>query len=310
MSEHQKVLISIVGPTAIGKTTLAIKIAQHFQTEIISADSRQFFKEMNIGTAKPNLNELAQAKHHFVGSHTIHHDFNVGDYEKAAIAKIETLFQQYDILVLVGGSGLYVNAVLFGFDELPKADEDLRNSLNLQFANEGIESLQNQLKELDPIYYQEVDIQNPQRIIRALEVCISTGKPFSSFRKTKPKNRSFQSIVIGLDMEREKLYERINLRVDQMIAEGLAAEATSLKDYQHLNALKTVGYSEIFQYLNGHLTLSEAIDKIKQNTRNFAKRQLTWFRKNQDVFWFNPNNENEILQTIQHQVDLNAQRKS
>jgi tRNA dimethylallyltransferase len=310
LSEHQKVLISIVGPTAIGKTTLAIKIAQHFQTEIISADSRQFFKEITIGTAKPNAVELAQAKHHFIDSHSIHDDFNVGDYEKAAIAEIETLFQQHDVLVLVGGSGLYVNAVLFGFDELPKADEALRNSLNLQFANEGIGSLQNQLKELDPIYYQEVDILNPQRIIRALEVCISTGKPFSSFRKTEPKNRSFQSIVIGLDLDREKLYERINLRVDQMIAEGLVAEVTSLKDYQYLNALKTVGYSEIFQYLNGQLSLPASIDKIKQNTRNFAKRQLTWFRKNQEVNWFNPLQEIEILQTIQHQIDLNDQRKS
>ena len=310
MSERQKILISIVGPTAIGKTTLAIKVAQHLQTEIISADSRQFYKEMSIGTAKPNADELAQAKHYFIDSHSIHDEFNVGDYEKSAIAKIEDLFKQHDILVLVGGSGLYVNAILFGFDELPKADEALRTSLNQQFANEGIESLQNQLKTLDPIYYQEVDIQNPQRIIRALEVCISTGKPFSSFRKTAPKNRSFQSIVIGLDMEREKLYERINLRVDQMIAEGLVAEATSLKDYQHLNALKTVGYSEIFQYLNSHLALPEAIDKIKQNTRNFAKRQLTWFRKNQEVNWFEPNQEIEILQTIQHQIDLIDQRKS
>jgi tRNA dimethylallyltransferase len=310
LSERQKTLISIVGPTAIGKTTLAIKIAEHFDTEIISADSRQFFKEMTIGTAKPNQIELAQAKHHFIDSHSIHDDFNVGDYEKAAIDKIETLFQQHDVLVLVGGSGLYVNAVLFGFDELPKADEALRTSLNLQFANEGIESLQSQLKTLDPNYYQEVDIQNPQRIIRALEVCISTGKPFSSFRKTTPKNRFFQSIMIGLDLDREKLYERINLRVDQMIAEGLVAEVTSLKDYQHLNALKTVGYSEIFQYLNDQLSLPAAIDKIKQNTRNFAKRQLTWFRKNQEVNWFNPHQEIEILQTIQHQIDLNDQRKS
>jgi tRNA dimethylallyltransferase len=309
LSERQKILISIVGPTAIGKTTLAIKVAQHFQTEIISADSRQFYKEMSIGTAKPNAGELAQAKHHFIDSHFIHDNFNVGDYEKTAIAKIEDLFKQHDVLVLVGGSGLYINAVLFGFDELPKADEALRTSLNQQFANEGIESLQNQLEKLDPIYYKEVDIQNPQRIIRALEVCISTGKPFSSFRKTEPKNRSFQSIVIGLDMEREKLYERVNLRVDQMIAEGLVEEATSLKAFQDLNALKTVGYSEIFQYLNGYLTLSEAIDKIKQNTRNFAKRQLTWFRKNQDVNWFEPNQEIEILQTIQHQLDLNYPKK-
>ena len=310
MIKKQKTLIVIAGPTAIGKTALAIAIAKHYQTEIISADSRQFFKEMTIGTAKPNPEELAQAKHHFIDSHSILQEFNVGSYEKQAIEKIENLFHQYDVLVMVGGSGLYINAVLFGFDELPKADEGLRNQLNQQLELEGIEKLQIQLQELDPAYYNQVDIHNPQRIIRALEVCISTGKPFSSFRKTEAKKRSFESIIIGLNTEREKLYERINLRVDQMISNGLVEEVTELKEYKNLNALKTVGYSEIINYLEGNWTLTEAIEKIKQNTRNFAKRQLTWFRKYTEIHWFEPENSQAIIKDLDLLVDLSSQKKS
>ena len=304
MSNKPKTLITIAGPTAIGKTALAIEVARHYQTEIISADSRQFFKEMSIGTAKPNAQELAEAPHHFVNSHSIHDTFTVGDFEKQAIQKIEELFQKYDVLVMVGGSGLYINAVLYGFDELPKADEELRNQLNQQLAYQGIEPIQKQLKELDPMYYQEVDIQNPQRIIRALEVCISSGKPFSSFRKTESKKRSFNSIIIGLDMEREKLYNRINQRVDLMMQEGLLAEVKSLQEFQHLNALKTVGYSEILNYLNGEWTLDFAIDKIKQNTRNFAKRQLTWFRKNEGIVWFKPSEKEVVFSFLKDKVTI------
>lgn len=304
MSNKPKTLITIAGPTAIGKTALAIEVARHYQTEIISADSRQFFKEMSIGTAKPNEQELAAAPHHFVNSHSIHDTFTVGDFEKQAIQKIEELFQKHDVLVMVGGSGLYVNAVLYGFDELPKADEELRNQLNQQLAYQGIEPIQKQLKELDPMYYQEVDIQNPQRIIRALEVCISSGKPFSSFRKTESKKRSFNSIIIGLDMEREKLYNRINQRVDLMMQEGLLAEVKSLQEFQHLNALKTVGYSEILNYLNGEWTLDFAIDKIKQNTRNFAKRQLTWFRKNEGIVWFKPSEKEVVFSFLKDKVTI------
>ena len=304
MSNKPKTLITIAGPTAIGKTALAIEVARHYQTEIISADSRQFFQEMSIGTAKPNEQELAAAPHHFVNSHSIHDTFTVGDFEKQAIQKIEELFQKYDVLVMVGGSGLYINAVLYGFDELPKADEELRNQLNQQLAYQGIEPLQKQLQELDPVYYQEVDIQNPQRIIRALEVCISSGKPFSSFRKTERKKRSFNSIIIGLDMEREKLYNRINQRVDLMMQEGLLAEVKSLQEFQHLNALKTVGYSEILNYLNGEWTLDFAIDKIKQNTRNFAKRQLTWFRKNEGIVWFKPSEKEVVFSFLKDKVTI------
>ncbi|MDA9555261.1 tRNA (adenosine(37)-N6)-dimethylallyltransferase MiaA [Pelobium sp.] len=297
-----KKLIVIVGPTAIGKTALAIEIAKEYQTEIISADSRQFYKEMSIGTAKPNAIELAQAKHHFIDSHSINEDVSVGSFEKEVIKKIEELFQIHDVLVMVGGSGLYINAVLYGFDEIPKADEALRNKLNKEIEEKGIADLQEKLKQLDPVYFSEVDINNPQRIIRALEVCISTGKPFSSYRKTEVKNRSFESILIGLDMDRAQLYERINLRVDEMIQNGLLDEVSFLQPYQHLNALKTVGYSEVFKYLNGEWTLEQAIDKIKQNTRNFAKRQLTWFRKYPEIHWFEPSNKEDIYTKIKNFV--------
>jgi tRNA dimethylallyltransferase len=283
-----KTLIVIAGPTAIGKTALAIQVAQHYQTEIISADSRQFFKEMNIGTAKPNAQELAAAPHHFINSHSINQEVSVGNFEKEAIQKIEELFLKHDVLVMVGGSGLYVNAVLYGFDEIPKADESIRNKLNQQFIEEGIETLQQQLLELDPVYYNEVDIRNPQRVIRALEVCMCSGKPYSSFRKTENKARNFEVTLIGLDIEREKLYEKINHRVDLMMEEGLLEEVKSLQEHQHLNALKTVGYTELFKYLNNECSLPEAVEKIKQNTRNFAKRQLTWFRKNEELIWFEP----------------------
>jgi len=283
-----KTLIVIAGPTAIGKTALSIEVAQHYQTEIISADSRQFFKEMNIGTAKPNAQELAAAPHHFINSHSINQEVSVGNFEKEAIQKIEELYQKHDVLVMVGGSGLYVNAVLYGFDEIPKADESIRNKLNQQFIEEGIETLQQQLLELDPTYYKEVDIRNPQRVIRALEVCMCSGKPYSSFRKTENKARNFEVTLIGLDVEREKLYERINQRVDLMMEEGLLEEVKSLQEHQHLNALKTVGYTELFKYLNNECSLPEAVEKIKQNTRNFAKRQLTWFRKNEELIWFEP----------------------
>jgi tRNA dimethylallyltransferase len=283
-----KTLIVIAGPTAIGKTALSIEVAQHYQTEIISADSRQFFKEMSIGTAKPNTQELAAAPHHFINSHSINQEVSVGTFEKEAIQKIEELFQKHDVLVMVGGSGLYVNAVLYGFDEIPKADESIRNKLNQQFIEEGIETLQQQLLELDPVYYNEVDIRNPHRVIRALEVCMCSGKPYSSFRKTENKARNFEVTLIGLDIEREKLYEKINHRVDLMMEEGLLEEVKSLQEHQHLNALKTVGYTELFKYLNNECSLPEAVEKIKQNTRNFAKRQLTWFRKNEELIWFEP----------------------
>lgn len=294
-----KTLIVIVGPTGIGKTALAVKIAQRLRTEVISADSRQFYIEMEIGTAKPSAEELAAAKHHFINSHHITEDFTVGDFEIQSLDKLNDIFKKHDFAVLVGGSGLYINAVCNGFDDLPRASAELRAQLNQDFIDEGVEALQHRLQELDPLYFKEVDIHNPQRIIRALEVCISTGIPFSTYRTRSQKTRPFRSVKIGLNTSRDELYDRINKRVDQMIAMGLENEVRSLIPYRHLNALNTVGYAELFDYFDGKMTLLQAIEKIKQNTRRFAKRQLTWFRKDAEINWFEPNDHMEdILKSL------------
>lgn len=290
-----KTLIVIAGPTAAGKTALAIQIAKHFKTEIISADSRQFYREMNIGTAKPSKVELAAVRHHLIDSHSVKDLFSVGDFEKEVISLLEKLFKTHDQVVLVGGSGLFINAVCNGFDELPVTSEETRNKLNQLLSEKGIEHLQENLKKADPLYYAEVDINNPQRLIRALEVFETTGKPFSSFRTKIPKKRNFNIIKLAISPDREKLYEQINLRVDQMLENGLLKEVEGLKEYRHLNALNTVGYSEVFEYLDGNLSEEEAIDKIKQNTRRFAKRQLTWFKKSEDIHWFDPQESGSIL---------------
>jgi len=290
-----KTLIIIAGPTAAGKTALAIQIAKHFQTEIISADSRQFYREMNIGTAKPSKEELAAVRHHLIDSHSIKDTFSVGDFEKEVINLLEQLFKVHDQVILVGGSGLFINAVCNGFDELPVASEETRTSLNQLFAEKGIEYLQQKLKEVDPVYYSEVDTNNPQRLIRALEVFESTGNPFSSYHTRTAKQRNFNIIKLATSPEREKLYKQINLRVDQMVENGLFEEVEKLSEYKHLNALNTVGYTEIFEYFDGKLSKEEAIDKIKQNTRRFAKRQLTWFKKSEDIKWFDPLELDSIL---------------
>jgi len=293
-----KTLIVIVGPTAIGKTALAVQIAQKFQTEIISSDSRQFYIETEIGTAKPSAVELAAAKHHFINSHHITENFTVGDFETQSLAKLNEIFEKNDFAVLVGGSGLYINAVCNGFDDLPRASAELRAQLNQDFLDEGIEPLQRRLQELDPLYFKEVDLHNPQRIIRALEVCISTGIPFSTYRTRSQKIRPFSCVKIGLNTSRDQLYDQINKRVDQMIAMGLEDEAKNLMPYRHLNALNTVGYSELFDYFDGKITRNEAIEKIKQNTRRFAKRQLTWFRKDLEINWFEPSESFNKTQQI------------
>lgn len=296
------VLIAVVGPTAIGKTDLAIRLAQHFKTEILSADSRQFFKEMGIGTAKPNAAELELAKHHFINSHSIQDAFSVGDFEKEGLQKLEEIFKNHETTILVGGSGLYLNAITQGFDNLPKAPPEIRNELNELLSSQGIEALQQRLKALDPDYFAEVDIHNPQRVIRALEVCISTGKPFSSFRTSTTKNRPFEIIKIGLNISRELLYQRINQRVDLMMEQGLLDEVKRLLPYRDLNALQTVGYQELFTYLDGKCSLEDAVEKIKQNTRRFAKRQLTWFRKDTDITWFEPGQTPEIIRFVEEKM--------
>lgn len=289
-----KTLIVITGPTAIGKTTLAIRLAQYYQTEIVSADSRQFYREMEIGTAKPSLDELNAAKHHFINTLSITDIYSVGDYERDAIELIDQLFEAHNVVVVVGGSGLFINAIVNGFDDIPTASSEIREKFNRLFDEHGIKYLQDELKSIDPIYYDEVDKNNPQRLIRALEVYEATGKPFSDFRNRVNKKRPFNIIKIGLNSDRQSLYQNINNRVDIMINQGLIQEVKNLIPYRHLNPLNTVGYSEIFDFLDGLYSLEEAIQKIKQNTRRFAKRQLTWFNKSEDIKWFQPN-EFEII---------------
>ncbi|MCL6265678.1 tRNA (adenosine(37)-N6)-dimethylallyltransferase MiaA [Flagellimonas myxillae] len=280
-----KVLIAVVGPTAIGKTKLAIEIAQHFGTEIISADSRQFFKEMRIGTAVPSEKELNTAKHHFIQHLSVEDSYSVGDFERDALNKLEELFALNDVVVMVGGSGLYVDAVTKGLDEFPEVDPSIRTSLNERLQSAGLEALQKELKTRDPIYYEQVDLENPHRLIRALEVCIASGKPYSSFLNQNRNPRPFQSVYVGIEADREIIYERINQRVDIMVKDGLLEEAKSLHSHKHLNALQTVGYRELFEYFEGNCELEFSIAEIKKNSRRFAKRQLTWLRKNEQILW-------------------------
>lgn len=296
---NKNYLISIVGATAIGKTALSIKLARHFNTEIISSDSRQFYKEMNIGTAVPGKEELNQIKHHFIHNRSIFDDYSVGDFERDALTELDKLYEKHNIVVMVGGSGLYVNAVLNGLDIFPNIDPEIRKVLKIELQEKGIEDLQNQLKDLDPESYQNIDIDNHQRLIRALEICIGSGKPFSSFLKKKKNKRNFIPIKIGITAPREFIYSRINQRVDQMIADGLVEEAKSLYSNKNLNALQTVGYKELFKYFDEDFTLNFSVQEIKKNTRRFAKRQNTWFKKDKEIKWFDSNeNKNEIINYI------------
>ena len=285
-------LITIIGPTAIGKTALSIALAQHFGCDIISCDSRQFFKEMKIGTAVPSDEELAAATHHFIQNKSIFESYSVGDFEQEALTKLDELFQKNNIQILVGGSGLYVDAVLRGFDDFPDIDDSVRTEINAKHDALGIEYLQEQLQKLDSEYYQKLEtenpqtLQNPQRMKRFVEVCLGTGKPYSSFIGKRKNVRNFTPIIIGLEANREIMYDRINQRVTIMMNEGLLAEVESLYPNKHLNALQTVGYRELFDYFDGKITLEFAIEQIKMNTRRFAKRQITWFKRTENVSWF------------------------
>jgi len=301
-SNSIKTLISVVGPTAIGKTAMAIQLAQHFHTEIISSDSRQFFKEMEIGTAKPSPQELAAAKHHFIDSHSVAKLFSTGDFEQEALKTLEEIFSKNDVAIMVGGSGLYVNALLNGLDEMPEIDLAIREELNKKFEIEGLAAIQLQLAALDPEYFAKVDQNNPQRMIRGLEVFLSTGKKLSSMLSATKKVRPFKVIKLGLNTDRAVLYDRINRRVDLMIENGLVEEVKSLIPYRSYNALNTVGYSEIFDYLDGKTSLADAISAIKQNTRRFAKRQLTWFRRDDEITWFEPNELKKIITYIEDKI--------
>ncbi|MDC0176967.1 tRNA (adenosine(37)-N6)-dimethylallyltransferase MiaA [Polaribacter sp.] len=299
------ILITIVGPTAIGKTALSIQLANHFKSDIISCDSRQFFKEMTIGTAVPNTDELAAATHHFIQNRSILEEYNVGAFERDALKKLDELFSENPIQIMVGGSGLYVDAVLKGLDYFPKVAPEIRQTLTLQLEKEGIEFLQNKLKELDFETYNIIELKNPKRLIRALEICIGTGTPYSTF-KNKPKiPRNFHSIKIGLNADREVVYNRINRRVDIMIKNGLLEEAKKLQQYKNLNALQTVGYRELFSCFEGDFTKEFAISEIKKNTRRFAKRQETWFKRDENTLWFDHLTEtNAIIAKISDKINI------
>ncbi len=291
-------LIIIAGPTAVGKTDLSIQLAKQFNCPIISTDSRQFFKEMSIGTAKPTVEEMQGVSHYFIDTKSIHETYNVGQYEKEAIEIIEHLFQKHQYVVAVGGSGLYINAIINGVDDFEEIPPTIREQIIVQYQQKGISYLQEELKRLDENYYRQVDINNPQRMMRAIEVCIHTGKPFSLQRTKIKKERSFNSIPLLINLEREKLYERINTRVDVMMQKGLLEEVKSLYQHKQLNALNTVGYKELFDYIENKITLEKAIDLIKQNTRRFAKRQLTWFNHQGEFENFEPTDITKILAYI------------
>ena len=290
-----KTLIAVVGPTAIGKTSLAIALAKQFKTELVSADSRQFFKEMRIGTAVPSSEELETVPHHFIQHLSVHETFSVGDFERAALTKVDALFKNHDVAILVGGSGLYVDAVVKGMDSFPDVEPRIRQELNTELETNGLEALQKELSEKDPDYHARVDLNNPHRVIRALEICRGTKRPYSSFLGIQKANRSFNTLYVGLTAPREVIYERIEQRVDLMMQEGLLEEAKSLYPLRQLNALQTVGYRELFSHFEGTYNLEEAIAEIKKNTRRFAKRQLTWLRKNEDVLWVEYDEDSDII---------------
>ena len=302
-------LITLIGPTAIGKTSLSIDLAQHFGCDIISCDSRQFYKEMRIGTAVPSKQELATSPHHFIQNKSIFENYTVGDFEKEAIIKLNDLFLKNKIQIMVGGSGLYINAILKGIDDFPEIDRATRDKVTIDFEKFGILYLQQKLEKLDVDYYKKIKaenpqtLENPQRMKRFVEVCIGTGKPYSSFLNQKSNQRNFTPIIIGLEAEREIIYDRINKRVDFMINDGLVKEAESLFPYKQLNALQTVGYKELFDYFDGKISLDFAIDEIKKNTRRFSKRQITWFKNSENALWFNYlTDRNEIINVIENTI--------
>ena len=299
-----KTLVVIAGPTAVGKTTCGIRIAKHFGTEIISADSRQIYRETSIGTAVPSAEKMANVKHHFIQTISIEDTYNASTFEHQVLETLKQLFKKHNQVIMVGGSGLYIDAVCKGIDELPTTDPDLRDRLLKRFEAEGLEALTLELERLDPVSYGRIDLKNHMRVLKALEISLQTGKPYSGFLKTAKKDRPFHIIRIALDMEREVLYDRINKRVDQMMVEGLLEEAKEVQHLRGYTALKTVGYRELFEYLDGQVKLEEAVDLIKRHTRKFARKQLTWFRKENQYRWFPPSHIKEIIVWIEKQLVL------
>lgn len=298
----EKNLILVVGPTAVGKTDLCLKLARKFATEIVSCDSRQFYRELNLGTAKPSQWELDQAPHHLINSLSITEEYDVKRFEKDALEVLDSIFSRHSTAIMTGGSGLFADAVTQGLDDMPELEAEVREGVISDYEKKGLEWLQAEVAHADPEYYSQVDRQNPQRLMRALEVFRGTGQKFSSFRQKKKTVRPFKVIKVGLEREREELYERIDRRMDQMVAQGLFEEAESLFGMRHLNALQTVGYSEIFGYLEGSYDREEAVRLLKRNSRRYAKRQLTWFRRDPEISWFHPDQVEEILDWVAGQI--------
>ena len=300
MEWGNKTLLVIVGPTAVGKTDLCVQLAQELKTEIISADSRQFYKELSIGTAKPSLKEQGGVTHHFIDSHSIHEYFSPGDFERDALLRLTSLFEQHDFVIATGGSGLYLKALVEGLDDMPEIDMELRNSLNVRLKEEGLYALFQELKLKDPQYASQVDAYNPQRVVRALEVCMSTSRTYSEFRKSKSDVRPFKILKYCLDRPREELYQRIDARMDAMLAEGLVDEAKKFADFQTNYALKTLGYKEVYGYLRHEYEDAELVRLLKRNSRHYAKKQLTWFRHQDEYIWLHPDQaKDRILKDLE-----------
>ena len=299
---HKKHLIVIAGPTGIGKTDLSIRIAKELNTIIVSADSRQIYKELKIGTAAPTEEQLAAVPHYMVGIKSIHDYYSAFEFEKDVTALLDEKFKGHKAIVMTGGSMMYVDAVCYGIDEIPTIDPELRKEVFERYEKEGIESIRRQLKLLDPVFYDIVDLKNHKRVIHAVEICLMAGKPYSSLRTNSKKERDFELIHIGLDMERPELYDRINRRVDMMIEEGLIDEAKKFYEYKHLNSLNTVGYKELFEHFDGNITFDKAVELIKRNSRRYAKKQLSWFRRDKDRVWFHPSQFEEIMEYIKQRI--------
>ncbi|MFP4664015.1 MAG: tRNA (adenosine(37)-N6)-dimethylallyltransferase MiaA [Bacteroidales bacterium] len=294
----RKLLVSLSGPTAVGKTSCSIKLAEHYNTEIISCDSRQMYREMKIGTAVPEPHELAKVKHHFIGQLSIRDYYNASMFERDISDLLRKLFTTHDIVFMTGGSGMYLDAVLYGIDDIPDPDMQIREKLIQRYETEGLEPLRFELKHLDPVCYERIDLKNHKRVIRALEVCLSSGKPFSSFHTKKRKTRDFDILLLGLDMERDKLYDRIDKRIDKMLADGLEAEAKALYPYRGLVGLKTIGYTEFFRYFEGKISKEEAIHFIRKNTRNYARKQINWLKRYQNLIHVKPDEHEKIISII------------
>ena len=306
LAKKANTLIVLLGPTGIGKTELSLHLAEKLGTQIISADSRQLYESLQIGTAAPSADQLARVKHHFVGNLALNDYYSAAQFESDVIDFLKTYFQNHHVALMTGGSMMYIDAICKGIDDLPTIDSDLRNMISSQYEKEGLDPIRRQLKILDPIYYDQVDLRNPKRVIHALEICLMTGKPYSSLRTNRKKERPFNILKIGLQRNREELYERINNRVDEMMKNGLLEEAFLLHPLKSLNSLNTVGYKEIFQHIEGEISLEDAIAKIKQNTRIYSRKQTTWFKRDTEINWFHPNEIAKIENCIDHFLQLNA----